>query len=248
MAKNENLNDGFLLTLMQCCYEAKNPSACETIANHYYPNNLCRIEIPPNRVTPYMLLAVSCFIAHSGKMWSVRCVAAISTGVELLNSYIKNPALYGSGNKTTGGLWVWCFVVKPLDINDFINMIEVQPSLQWIHLLNGSRLGNEATAKLCRCLKFDRKVVILELENCNIESYGLQSIAEMLNVNRRILFIDLRKNPFQSEDVKKFLLSIKGKTILEQLLIDKQHVVNPDVMEISEEINSARKRNETASL
>ena len=37
IAKNENLNDGFLLTLMQCCYEAKNPSACETIANHYYP-------------------------------------------------------------------------------------------------------------------------------------------------------------------------------------------------------------------
>ena len=127
-------------------------------------------------------------------------------------------------------------------------MIEVQPSLQWIHLLNGSQLGKEATAKLCGYLKFDRKVVIFELENCNIGSDGLQSIAEMLNVNRRILFIDLRKNPFQSEDVEKFLMSIKGKTILEQLLIDKQLVVNPDVMEISEEINSARKRNETASL
>jgi len=167
----------------------------KTIANHFYPNNLCRIEIPANRVTPYMLLVVSYFIAHSGKMWSIRCVAAISTGVELLNTYINNPALYGSGNKTTGGLWVWCFVVKPSDINDFINMIEVQPSLQWIHLLNGSRLGNKATAKLCGCLKFNRKVVIIELENCNIGSDGLQSIAKMLNVSRRILFIDLRKNP-----------------------------------------------------
>jgi len=248
MAKNPNFNDGFLLTLMQCCYEAKNSSACKTIANHYYPNNLCRIEIPANRVTPYMLLAVSYFIAHSGKMWSVRCVAAISTGVELLNTYINNPALYGSNYVETGGLWVWCFVVKPSDINDFVSMIKVQPLLQWIHLLYGSRLGNDATVKLCECLKFDKKLVILELENCSIGSDGLQSIANMLNVNRRILFIDLRKNIFQSEDVKIFLLSIKHKTILEHLLVDRQHVENPDVMEISEEINSARKQNETASL
>ena len=248
MAKNPTFNDGFLLTLMQCCYEAKNPSACKTIANHYYPNNLCRIEIPANRITPYMLLAVSYFIAHSGKMWSVRCVAAISTGVELLNTYINNPALYASSNETIGGLWVWCFVVKPSDINTFINTIEVQPSLQWIHLLNGSRLGNDGTSKLCECLKFDGKVVILELKNCSIGRDGLQTIADMLKINHKILFIDLRQNPFQSEDVKNFLLSIKDKTILEYLLVDKQHVKNADVIEILDEINVSRKSNETTFL
>jgi len=248
IAKNPKFHDGFLLTLMQCCYEAKNPSACKTIANHCHPNNLCRIEIPPNRITPYMLLAVSYFIAHSGKVWSIRCVAAISAGVKLLNSYINNPALYTSNIVTTGSLWVWCFVVKPSDINDFINMIEVQPSLQWIHLLNGSRLGNDATAKLCECLKFDRKVIILELKNCSIGSDGLQSIADMLNVNRKLLFIDLRKNHFHSEDVQKFLLSIKHKAILEHLLVEKEHVENPDVVEILEEINSSRKQSKTALL
>ena len=160
MAKNSSFNVGFLLTLMQCCYEAKNPSACKTIADCYCPNNLCRMEIPASRVTPYMLLALSYFIAHSGKMWSVRCVASVPGGVELLNTYINNPAC----NETTGGLWVWCFVVKQSDMDAFVKMIKVQPSLQWIHLLNGSCLGNAATAKLCECLKFDSQVMILQLE------------------------------------------------------------------------------------
>ena len=70
----------------------------------------------------------------------------------------------------------------------------------------------------------------------------------MLNINRRILFIDLRNNSFHSEDIEKFLLGIKDKTILEHLLVDKQHVENPYVIEILEEINSSRKQNETTLL
>ena len=248
MVINPSFNVGFLLTLMQCCYEAKNPLACKIITDHFYQNNLCRIEIPASRVTTYMLIALSYFIAHSGKMWSVRCVAAISSGVELLNTYITNPALYASNSERAGGLWVWCFVVKPSDINAFVKAIKVQPSLQWIHLLNGSCLGNEATVKLCECLKFDSQVMILELENCSIGKDGLQSVADMLIVNREILFIDLRKNLFTSEDIKEFLLTIKEKTILQYLLLDRQYIDNPDVIEIIREINLSRKRKETNLL
>jgi len=139
--------------------------ACKAIADCYCPNNLCRIEITASRVTAYMLLVVSYFIAHSGKIWSVRCVAAILSGVELLNTYVTNLSSYASNNESAGGFWVWCFVVKPSDINAFVKAIKVQPSLQWMHLLNGSCLGNEATAKLCECLKLiDSQVMILQLE------------------------------------------------------------------------------------
>ena len=170
---------------MQCCYEAKNPQACKTIAEHFYPNNLCRIEIPGNRITPYMLLAVSYFIAHSGKMWSVRCVASVPGGVELLNTYMNNRELYASHNETAGGLWVWCLVVKPIDMKNFLKEIVGQSFLQWIHFLNGSHLGSDATAKLCECLKFNSQVMILELKCCGIGSDGLQSIAAMLYVNHK---------------------------------------------------------------
>ena len=144
---------------MQCCYEAKNPLACKAIVDCYCPNNLCQIEITASHVTTYMLLAVLYFIGHSGKMWPVRCVAAISSGVELLNTYITNPALYVSNSESAGRLCVWCFVVKPSDINAFVKAIKVQLSLQWIHLLNRSCLGNDATAKLCEYLKFDNQVM-----------------------------------------------------------------------------------------
>jgi len=69
----------------------KRANYCRLLLPKY---NLCRIEITASHVTTYMLLAVLYFIAHSGKMWPVRCVAAISSGVELLNTYITNPALY----------------------------------------------------------------------------------------------------------------------------------------------------------
>ena len=64
----------------------------------------------------------------------------------------------------------------------------------------------------------------------------------MLIVNREILFIDLRKNLFTSEDIKEFLLTIKEKTILQYLLFDRQYIDNPDVIEIIQEINLSRKQ------
>ena len=67
----------------------------------------------------------------------------------------------------------------------------------------------------------------------------------MLIVNREILFIDLRKNLFTSEDIKEFLLTIKEKIILQYLLLDRQYIDNLDVIEIIQKINLSRKRKET---
>ena len=116
--------------------------------------------------------------------------------------------------QSAGGLWVWCFVVKPTDIDVFVKAIKVQPSLQWIqYQLNGSCLGNKATTKLCEFLKFNSQLMISELENCSIGRDELQSVAYMLIVNREILFINLRKNLLTLENDKECLLTIKDKII-----------------------------------
>ena len=61
-----NYSIEFLVMLILCCYEAKNSEACRDIADHLYTDKVCRFEIPPNHATPYLLLAVSYFISHSG--------------------------------------------------------------------------------------------------------------------------------------------------------------------------------------
>ena len=228
----------FLLTLILCCYEARNKEACRIIAMHVYPDIVCRIEIPPNRVTPYLLLAVSYFISHSTKMWSLRCEASIQSGVELLCKYITDPNIDEESIKS--GLWVWCYVVKSSQIDAYCKAIKYQSSLQWIHLLNGSCLGDDGTIKLCDCLAFDRTVIKVEIENCKIGSRGLKSIGHMLNINGKILHIDLRKNSFLLEDVRDFLCNIKNQIYLEYLLLDKEFTKNFSVTSILKEINSIR--------
>ncbi|XP_065894819.1 NACHT, LRR and PYD domains-containing protein 3-like isoform X2 [Dysidea avara] len=241
MTRNNEFSVDFLLTQMLCCYEAKNPKACKIIADYYYPINICRIEIPPNRATPYMLLAVSYFIAHSGKKWSLRCVSAIPSGVELLCKYINDPKQPVLSDDTSG-LWSWCFVVKPSDIDAYIKAIKSQPNLQWIHLLNGSHLGDDYTTKLCECLKIDCNVIRIVLENCGIGSIGLRSIAYLLKINRKILHLDLRKNSFSLDDVINFLLIIKDKTLLEYLLVDKEYSKDAQVRTILQDINLRRRQ------
>ena len=239
MTISDEFNAEFLLTLILCCYEARNKEACRIIAMHVYPDIVCRIEIPPNRVTPYLLLAVSYFISHSGKLWSLRCDASIQCGVELLCTYITEHDL--DETSIYGGLWVWCYVVKSSQIDAYCKAIKSQSSLQWIHLLNGSSLGDDGTVKLCDCLSFDCTVIKVEIENCKIGSRGLKSIARMLNINGKILHIDLRKNSFLLQDVLDFLSTIKNQIYLEYLLLDKEFTENSKVISIFDEINSIRK-------
>ena len=83
-----NHHEELLLSLTLCCYEAKNSKACGVIADHFYTEKICRLDIPPINATPYLLLAVLYFISHSGKIWSLRCNNTLS--VSLLSSSSKS--------------------------------------------------------------------------------------------------------------------------------------------------------------
>ena len=246
MIASDKFSNDFLLTLIQCCYEAKNEEACEVISANIYPDYLCRIEIPPSRVSPYLLLAVSYFISHSGKMWSLRCDASLHDGVKLVTKYIINPKV--SQLSVSGGLWVWCFVAKKPEIDAYCRTIELQSSLQWIHLLNGSCLGDEGTIKLCNSLTIHCSVLKIELEGCEIGSKGLKSIANMLNKSRNVLHIDIRKNHFLLEDILEFLHDIKTQMHLECLYLDKEYCENSAINSTLQEINTIRSKKHVKSL
>ena len=229
----------FLLTLISCCYEAYNSEACRIIANHFYGDKvkICRLDIPPNEAKPYLLLAVSYFITHSGKAWSLRC--NIPDSIPLLFKYISNPyqnLSYHSGS--INNLWVLCCMVTSTEVDAYCRAIKSQPLLQWIDLLPDSYLGDEGTSKLCECFYFNSELLRIEISECGIGSQGLQSIACLLNANRNILYVDLRKNIFKLDDVKNFLQQIKHQQHLEMLLLDKEYCKNSEVCAAKEEIKA----------
>ena len=238
-----NLSIEFLLTLMLCCYEAKNSEACRDIANHLYTDKVCRFEIPPNHATPYLLLAVSYFISHSGKTWSLRCNAVVQSGIELLFKHINDSNDPLTSPKAMSHLWVFCCVVTSSDIDAYCNAIKSQSSLQWIHLLPGSYLDDDGISKLCECFCFNGKVIKIAIDDCGISSKGLRSVAHMLSINQKILYIDLRKNNFALDDVKEFLQHIIKNQHLQYLLLDKNFCENSEVCELSRNINLGRAEN-----
>ena len=240
-----NYSIEFLVMLILCCYEAKNSEACRDIANHLYTDKVCRFEIPPNHATPYLLLAVSYFISHSGKIWSLRCNTVVQRGIELLFKHINinDPNQHLTSPKATNHLWALCCVVTPSDIDAYCDAIKSQSSLQWIHLLPGSYLDDDSTSKLCESFCLIRQAIKIEIDDCGIGSNGLRSIAKMLSINQNILYIDLRNNRFTLGDVIEFLKHAIKNQQLQHLLLDKLFCENSEVSALLHEINLSRAEN-----
>ena len=233
-----NHHEELLLSLILCCYEANNSEACRAIANHFYVDNVCRLDIPPNHATPYLLLAVSYFISRSGKTWSLRCNNALS--VSLLFKHINHPHKNLYYSESMSHLWVLCCVVTSSEIDAYCSAIRSQSTLQWIHLLPGSCLGDDGTFKLCECLDFDSQVIRVKIDDCDIGSQGLQCIGRLLKVNKKILYVDLKKNKFTLDDIKEFLQYIKNQRHLEILLLDKNYCENSEIVTILKDLNLNR--------
>jgi len=248
MVEHKDNHMEFLLTLILCCYEAKNLEACSFVADCYYFDEICHIEIPPNHAVPYFFLAISFFITHSGKKWSLRCDDTISSGVEFLSKYSQEKSL-ALHTENTGGLWALSFVVKLSEVEKFIELMKMQPTLQWVRLLNGSYLGNNGVEKLCNFLARDNcKIIKIEMQCCGIENVGLKAVANLLNNNSQLLYVNLRENLFSSENIKMLLLNIKQNTSLEYLILDEYFSKDPEIICIQQTINNMRKENKAKPL
>ena len=107
-------HEQLLLSLILCCYEAKNSEACRVIADHFCADNACHLDIPPINATPSLLLAVSFFISCSGKTWSLRCNNSFS--VALLFKHINYPH---QNLGSVSHLWTFCYVVTSSEIDTY---------------------------------------------------------------------------------------------------------------------------------
>ena len=151
--------------------------------------------------------------------------------------------------ESSGGLWVLSFVVTSLEVETFIELIKMQPSLQWIHLLNGSHLGNDGVEKLCNFLASDNcKIIKIELEHCGIGNTGLKAVTNLLKNNNRLLYINLRENHFSSENVKTLLLNINQNNRLENLILDEHFSQDPEIVDILQAINNPRREKNVKPL
>ena len=113
-------------------------------------------------------------------------------------------------------------------------------------MLPGSYLGDDGTHKLCQCFNSGSQVIKIEIDDCHIGKDGLRSIAHMLSINQRILYIDLRKNKFAMDDVKEFLKhDIKNVQIL---LLDKVYCENSEIRGLLRDINQIRADNNAVPL
>ena len=138
--------------------------------------------------------------------------------------------------------------MKSSEVEIFIELMKMHPSLQWINLLNGSQLGDDGIEKLCNYLASDDcNIIKIELEHCGIGSVGLKSVTNLLKINSRLLYINLRKNSFSPEDIITLLLNIKQNKFLEYLILDEQFLKNPEINYILQSINGMR-RNKKAAL
>ena len=145
---------------------------------------------------------------------------------------------------TSSHLWVFCCVVTYSEIDVYCNAIKSQASsLQWIHLLPGSYLGDDGAYKLFECFSFDSQVIKIEIDGCGIGSQGLRHIGRMLNINSKILCLDVRKNIFTLDDVKEFLHLIKNQQYLQCLLIDKNFCKDSEIRATVQDINLIRTKN-----
>ena len=231
-------HEQILLSLILCCYEAKNSEACRVIANHFYVDDVCRLDIPPILATPYLLLAVSYFISCSGKSWSLRCNNALS--ISLLFNHINYPHQNIHYSKSMSHLWVFCCIVTSSEIDTYCSAIKSQSTLQWIHLLPGSCLGDDGTSKLCDCLDDDSQVIKVEIDDCEIGSKGLQRIRQWLTVNTKILYIDLRNNKFELHHAIDFLYYIRSQPNLRIILLDKKYCEHSEIATLLQVINLNR--------
>ena len=110
-------------------------------------------------------------------------------------------------------LWVLCCVVTSSEIDAYCSAIKSQSLLQWIHLLPGSCLGDDGTSKLCECLDFDSQVIRVKIDDCDIGSQGLQCIVRLLKVNKKLLYVDLKKINLHWMISKNFFSTLKINSI-----------------------------------
>ena len=206
---HERIDQRYLLLLIACCAEAKNPAVCKAISNTFlFHRDGCCVYLSHSAITPYLLSSLSYCIVHSGKNWNLQCDTILDEHVLAnLQRYLID------ANETTGKL----VSLKTRTNRNTIHFVAtfLQPHFTLYALnLSYSYLYHEDVTVLSEGLKLNSSLKYLDLYDCNICSKGIFIIAKMLLVNKTLKVIDLRENNFSSDDVIHALMTMKSNTTL----------------------------------
>ena len=206
---SENDNQHYLIKLVACCAEAKNPAACKALSNsRLFHRDGCYIDIPDTAITSQLLLSLSYCIAYSNRSWSVSCLKVLSNDDILsLQKYLIDT------NEASGN--IVCLITKSdkNEIEYLVTFLQLPFALQLLDLAY-SELGDYSITVLCAALKVNTSLLLLTLYDCKISSKEILIKAEILCVNNTLQYIDLQENSFSDDDLIQFLVTIKSNTTL----------------------------------
>ena len=217
--QRECIDQHYLLLLITCCAEAKNPAVCKAISNTFlFHRDGCSVYLSHSAITPYLLSSLSYCIVHSGKNWNLQCDVVLDEQVLAnLQRYLID------ANETTGKLVSLRTQTNRNTIHFVATFLQPHFTLCVLNLSH-SCLHHEDVTVLSEGLKLNSSLQYLDLYDCGIRSKGIFIIAEMLLINKTLKVIDLRSNYFSSDNLIQALVTMKSNTTLSSMHVDSELV------------------------
>ena len=207
---SERNDNNEMCVLVSYIAEAKNKAACEAFSNNdKFHKEFCCVNIPHSATSSQLLVSLSYCIAHSGRGWIIRCTNKI-----LGESDILSLQKCIDSNDTYGKLVSLGTKSNREQINFLTTFLKPQFALLELILSGSDDFDDDCVNILCSALKSNQTLIILELAKCNVSSEGIQIIAEMLQHNKVLQYIDLIENCFSQDDLIKALDIMKNNTTL----------------------------------
>ena len=218
---NKIISREFFITLVLCCYEAQCSDLCKQICSHFCTNNTCHVFIPHSATTHQTMIAVSYFVANSNRNCALECLAAVSNGLDLLLTHLRNPPVE---NGSKGRLWRlgYNFMCAREDIDSLCAFVQSQHYLHSL-TLPYSEFSHDDIVILCETLKQHQTILKLDLTGCGITKEELVVLNQLVNVNTKLQYLAITDNHFSALDLVDFVKSLQNNNRLRELRVDAKH-------------------------
>jgi len=223
-----------LLFLVICCSEAQNPAACRALCNsNLFYSGACYVKIPESALTSQVLSSLSYCITHSGKRWTVGCPALNADDIACLRKSFN-------GSEISGELTGLFTQVGKKQIDCFMPLLQSQCCIHVLDLCNSKEFDDYCVTLLASVLSSNKYLTHIYLDNCNVSSNGLLTIAKMLQTNNVLIWINMLWNAFSCDDIKIALQQMEKNTSLLCLGLD-QSLIDSDLKALLSKFNKNRK-------
>jgi len=205
----------FQTTLIAAVMEAQNPQLCKEMCNSYlFHGEPIWFSVPESASTPQILSALSYCIAHSGKKWMVQCKIFDENMADNFLKYLTNPNNEGKNSHCSNDGRICLFDVdcSQNDISGIPRIVRTQKCLQWLLLSYSKQANDKLIVKVAEALKDNTCLKMLHLVGCNVTSNGIEAIADMLKVNKTLMWIGLKDNmaTLKEDDILMLLQIIRA--------------------------------------